>query len=126
MSVRPERLAVEISPAGGFHVMGWTPEMTAHRALGADSLASQELTGSLVMWTDDYAQQCGQLRNRPVEQLLSLYRHPHTVQGRALFTGPVTAHGAEGLSFDQVLTLLDRLLAHAAPQALDHQVLAAS
>lgn len=126
MSVRPEWLAVEVSPAGGFHVLGWNLEMTAQRVLGADSVASESLTQSLVMWTDHYAGQCAQARNTSVENLLSLYRRPSTVEGRALFTGPVTAHGIEGLSFDHVLILLDRLLAHAAPQSLDRQVLATS
>ncbi|MEU9182902.1 hypothetical protein AB0C90_40215 [Streptomyces sp. NPDC048550] len=78
------------------------------------------------MWTDDYAAQCGFAANAPVEVLLALYRRPQAVVGRALFTGPVTPRGVEGLTFDQALVLLDRLLAHASPSDLDRQVLAAS
>ncbi|MFD9339964.1 hypothetical protein ACFWBF_37190 [Streptomyces sp. NPDC060028] len=100
--------------------------MTPERALGADSVAGERLTDSLVLWTDHYAVQCAQARNTPVENLLSLYRRPRTVEGRALFTGPASAEGAEGLSFEQVIVLLDRLLAHASARTLDRQVLAAS
>ncbi|MGW5342927.1 hypothetical protein [Streptomyces sp. NPDC004050] len=126
MSVRPDFFAVEVSPAGGFHVLGWYPTMSPQGVLGADSVAQERLAESLVMWTDDYAAQCVQARNAPVEGLLALYRRPRTVTGRVLVTGPVTAHGVAGLSFDQALTLLDRLLSHAAPSALDRQVLDAS
>lgn len=126
MSVRPDHFAVEVSPAGGFHVLGWYPVMTPQRALGADSVAHESLTESLVMWTDHYAAQCAQARNTPVENLLFLYRRPRMVDGRALFTGPATAHGVDGLSFDQALILLDRLLAHANTQNLGRQLLAES
>ncbi|MFF1343945.1 hypothetical protein ACFVYT_40015 [Streptomyces sp. NPDC058290] len=78
------------------------------------------------MWTDDYAAQCGFAANAPVEVLLALYRRPQPVVGRALFTGSATPHGVEGLTFDQVLAVLDRLLAHASPSDLNRQVLAAS
>ncbi|WP_455403022.1 hypothetical protein [Streptomyces bambusae] len=114
MSVRPDRLAVEVSPAGGFHVMGWDSSMTPQSVLRADSVAQGLLTESLAMWTDDYAVQCAEPSNEPLERLLALYRRPRTVSGRALFTGPLTASGVEGLTFDQALLVVDRLMAHGA------------
>ncbi|WP_369776267.1 hypothetical protein [Streptomyces sp. R33] len=126
MSLRPDRFAVEVSPAGGFHVLGWYLAMTPQGVLAADSVAHEVLTESLVMWSDHYAAQCGHGVNCPVEGLLARYRRPQAVVGRALFTGPATSRGVEGLTFDQALVLLDRLLAHANASDLDRQVLAAS
>ncbi|MFE6849033.1 hypothetical protein [Streptomyces sp. NPDC057686] len=126
MSVRPDRLAVEVLPAGGFHVLGWDPAMSAQGVLVADSVARVVLAESVVMWTDHYAAQCGHVANSPVEGLLARYRRPRVVVGRALFTGPVTPRGVEGLTFDQALLLLDRLLAYAGGSGLDRQVRAAS
>ncbi|WP_406511028.1 hypothetical protein OG851_00025 [Streptomyces sp. NBC_00161] len=117
---------MEVSPAGGFHVLGWYPAMTPQGVLAADSVAHEALTESVAMWTDHYAAQCGHGANAPVEGLLALYRRPQAVVGRALFTGPATPRGVEGLTFDQVLVLLDRLLAHSNASDLDRQVLAAS
>ncbi|MFI6007068.1 hypothetical protein ACIA98_43295 [Streptomyces sp. NPDC051366] len=126
MSVRPVRFAVEVSPAGGFHVLGWYPAMNPQGVLAADSVGCEVLTVSVVMWTDHYAEQCGHGVNSPVEGLLARYRRPQAVVGRALFTGRVTSCGVEGLTFDQALVLLDRLLVHADASDLDRQVLAAS
>ncbi|MGW2995906.1 hypothetical protein ACWDA9_30595 [Streptomyces sp. NPDC001193] len=84
------------------------------------------LTESVAMWSDHYAEQCGHGVNAPVEGLLALYRRTQSVVGRALFTGPTKSSGVEGLTFDQALVLLDRLLAHAHASDLDRQVLAAS
>ncbi|MFB6812881.1 hypothetical protein [Streptomyces sp. NPDC056387] len=126
MSLRPDRFAVEVSPAGGFQILGWFPAMTPQGALAADSVAHEVLTESLVMWTDHYAAQCGHGANVRVEGLLALYRRPQAVVGRALFTGPAMPRGVEGLMFDQALVMLDRLLAHSNASDLDRQVLAAS
>ncbi|MGW1769845.1 hypothetical protein ACWCQL_38090 [Streptomyces sp. NPDC002073] len=88
--------------------------MSPQSVLRADSVAYASLTESLAMWTDDYAAQCTFPRNAPVEGLLALYRRPAAVTGKALFTGPVTAPGTvEGLTFNQVLVVLDRLMTHA-------------
>ncbi|MFE2475356.1 MULTISPECIES: hypothetical protein [Streptomyces] len=84
------------------------------------------LTESVAMWSDHYAAQCGHGVNALVEGLLARYRRAQSVAGRALFTGLATSRGVEGLTFDQVLVLLDRLLAHAHASDLDRQVLAAS
>ncbi|MGG8408241.1 hypothetical protein ACM614_17375 [Streptomyces sp. 12297] len=86
--------------------------MTPQSVVCADSVSRGCLTGRLTMWTDDYAAQCGQPGNTPVEELLARYRRPYAVTGRALFTGPFTDQGVEGLTFDQVVVVLDRLMTH--------------
>ncbi|MFE5771395.1 hypothetical protein ACFQ7O_23880 [Streptomyces sp. NPDC056485] len=126
MSLRPDRFGVEVLPAGGFRVLGWYPGMTAQSVLAADSVAHVVLTESVAMWFDHYAGQCGQGVNSLVEGLLALYRRPQSVVGRALFTGPTKSSGVEGLTLDQAVVLVDRLLAHAHASGLDRQVLAAS
>ncbi|GLW04719.1 DUF3846 domain-containing protein [Streptomyces lavendulae] len=112
-----EPFALVIQPDGWFELADWTPATTAAVTLGCELAHPVTLTG-VTLWVDQEALVHSLPVNVPamrVLRVLGAARAPYF--GPVLFTGPtdhLAACGADGLTQDQALALIEQYLTRTA------------
>ncbi|WP_331726152.1 DUF3846 domain-containing protein [Streptomyces sp. NBC_01276] len=113
-----EPFALVIQPDGWFELADWSPTTTAAAALGCDLAHPVALTREITLWVDQEALVHSLPVNVPVIPVLrslGAVRNPYF--GPVLLTGPtdhLAACGANGLTQDQALTLIEQYLTRTA------------
>ncbi|MEV7618492.1 hypothetical protein, partial [Streptomyces sp. NPDC089799] len=115
MTSVPALYALLVRPTGEVELTDWTADTTAAALLAADCTEPFEVARQLTAWVDDHAVPLHLPANHPASALVRMYLHiPAPYFGPVLFTGRLSddplSGGAHGLTEDQALILLDRVL----------------